>query len=1054
MSSSEPKRWIYDVFLSFRGEDSRRTTASHLYNSLTQAGLYVFRDDEELQKGDQISPSLIRAIEASRISLVILSEHYAASTWCLEELEKIMECRRSIGQWVIPVFCDASPSKIRLQEGPIGEAFRQHLQTFSEDKVNLWRAVLRQVCSFSGVDLRCSRNEAEEINTVVKEITRFIGNTLLFVAQYPVGLESRVEHVINLLNLQQSEKVLILGILGIGGIGKTTIAKAIYNQIHRRFEGHCFLPDIRESWKQSTNRVYLQERLLSDIYKTTKIKIHNIESGKFILQQRLPGKRLLLILDDVDELDQLRALCGSREWFSPGSRIIITTRNEHLLKVFEADHISRMSIMDDDESFEHFTWHAFKEKSPQKDFLELATKVVAYCGGLPLAHEVIGSLLFNKKKKLWESVLEKLTRIPNHEIHRKLRISFDNLSDDTEKETFLDIAFFFIGMDRNDVINILDEYDAEVGISTLVDRSLVTVDKNNKLGMHDLLRDMGREIVREKYPKEPEGRSRLWLQKEVLEVLQKHIGTKAIEGLTLKLTRTDTICLKTEAFKEMKKLRLLQLAGVQLGGDFEYISKDLRWLYWHGFPLKYMPSNFSQTSLVSIELESSSLKLVWKEPKVLMFLERLKILNLSHSQHLTETPNFSYLPNLEKLLLNDCPRLTAISETIEHLKYILFINLEDCTSLHNLPRSFYKLKSLKTLIISGCSMIDKLENDLDQMESLVTLIADKTAITQVPFSIVRSKSIGYVSLCGYEGFSRDVFPSLIWSWMSPTNNFSSQVETCMDLELVSSDVGKLRSLQVECNSDFQLAEGIARILDTLYATYYNELEATPTTSQVSNMGSSSIISICNQFQMNGLVKSLLIEVGVKNQVSNILKERVFQKLSTNEHDNYLLPGDNYPDWLTFNSDGASIIFNVPHGNGRDLKTMTMCIVYSSSTDTISLKCLKNVLIINYTKSTIQVYKCETLASLEDDEWQSIISSLEPGDRVEIVIVVYGTEFVVKKTSVYLIYGEPNNQDRDTTDMSEDKNVISFGRAKNCLGAAETESPMREEGRVRIHYETL
>ncbi|XLR54439.1 hypothetical protein S83_005111, partial [Arachis hypogaea] len=432
-------------------------------------------------------------------------------------------------------------------------------------------------------------------------------------------------------------------------------------------------------------------------------------------------------------------------------------------------------------------------------------------------------------------------------------------------------------------------------------------------------------------------------------------GTRATEGLVLKLTRTNTICLEAKAFKEMKKLRLLQLVGVQLGRDFEYISRDLRWLYWHGFPLKYIPPNFSQ---------EICLKLVWKEPQ---FLERLKILNLSHSQHLTQTPDFSYLPNLEKLLLYDCPCLTAISETIEHLKYILLINLEDCTSLHNLPRSFYKLKSLKTLIISGCSMIDNLENDLDQMESLVTLIADKTAITQVPFSIVRSKSIGYVSLCGYEGFSRDVFPSLIWSWMSPTNNFSSQVETCMDLELVSSDVGKLR------------------------------------------------------------IKSLLIEVGVKNQVSNILRER---KLSTNEHDNYLLPGDNYPDWLTFNSDGASIIFNVPHGNGRDLKTMTMCIVYSSSTDTISLKCLKNVLIINYTKSTIQVYKCDTIASLEDDEWQSIISSLEPGDRVEIVIVVYGTEFVVKKTSVYLIYGEPNNEDRDATDMPEDKNVISFGKAKN------------------------
>ncbi|MED6119791.1 hypothetical protein PIB30_014838 [Stylosanthes scabra] len=860
-------------------------------------------------------------------------------------------------------------------------------------------------------------NEAQLVERIVSDVTKTLHIALLFVAQHPVGVESRVEHVINLLNLQQSENVLILGILGIGGIGKTTIAKAIYNEIHRRFEGHCFLPDIRESWKQSTNRVHLQEQLVSDIYKTTKIKIHNIESGKFILQNRLPGKRLLLILDDVDELDQLRALCGSREWFSPGSRIIITTRNKHLLKVIEADHMPKISEMDNDESIEHFRWHAFKEKTPEEDMLELSKKVVAYCGGLPLAHEVIGSLLLNKKKKFWESVLEKLTRIPNHEVQKKLRISFDSLSDDTEKEIFLDIAFFFIGMDRHDVINILEEYDAEMGISNLVDRNLVMVDNKNKLSMHDLLRDMGREVVREKFPKEPEERSRLWLQKEVLEVLQKHIGTKALEGLTLKLT--NTICLKTEAFKEMKKLRLLQLAGVQLGGDFEYISRDLRWLYWHGFPLKYMPSNFSQTSLVSIELESSSLKLLWKEPKL---LESLKILNLSHSQYLTQTPNFSYLPNLEKLLLNDCPRLTAISETIEHLKNILLINLEDCTSLSNLPRSFYKLKSLKTLIISRCSMIDKLEDDLDQMESLVTLIADKTAITQVPFSIVRSKSIGYVSLCGYEGFSRDVFPSLIWPWMSPTNNLSSQAETCTDLELVSSDVGKLRSLQMECNSDFQLAEGISRILDTLNATYYNELEATPTTSQVSNIGSSSIISFCNQFHMHGLLKSLLIEIGVKSQISNTLRERILQNLNTNEHDNDLLPGDNCPDWLTFDSDGTSIFFNVPRVNGRDLKTMTMCILYSSSADTISLKCLKNVLIINYTKSTIQVYKRDTLASLEDDEWQSIISNLEPGDRVEIIVVVYGTEFVVKKTSVYLIYGEPTNEEVKNSHVRGENNV--------------------------------
>jgi hypothetical protein len=117
--------------------------------------------------------------------------------------------------------------------------------------------------------------------------------------------------------------------------------------------------------------------------------------------------------------------------------------------------------------------------------------------------------------------LEKLKRIPNDEVHKKLKISYDGLNDDTLKEIFLDIACFFIGMDRNDVIHILNgcELFAEIGVNVLVERSLVTIDDRNKVRMHDLLRDMGREIIRKKSPKEPEERSRLWFDKDVLDVL-------------------------------------------------------------------------------------------------------------------------------------------------------------------------------------------------------------------------------------------------------------------------------------------------------------------------------------------------------------------------------------------------------------------------------------------------------------------------------------------------------------------------------------------------------
>ena len=233
-------------------------------------------------------------------------------------------------------------------------------------------------------------------------------------------------------------------------------------------------------------------------------------------------------------------------------------------------------------------------------------------------------------------------------------------------------------------------------------------------------------------------------------------------------------------------------------------------------------------------------------------MEKLKILNLSHSRYLTRSPDFSNMPILEKLVLKDCPMLSEVSPSIGHLKKILLIILEDCISLRSLPRSVYKLKSLKTLNISGCSMIDMLEEDFEQMESLTTLMANHTAITRVPFS-ARLKNIGYISLCGYEVLSRDVVPSIIWSWMSPTNDLTSPFQTSGDMSsLVPLDVPNsssyelsslskylpwLRSLWVECGSELQLVQDAQRILEALYATKSEELESTAT-SQASNMKAS------------------------------------------------------------------------------------------------------------------------------------------------------------------------------------------------------------------------
>ncbi|XP_028224435.1 TMV resistance protein N-like isoform X2 [Glycine soja] len=1283
----------YDVFLSFRGEDTRASFTSHLYTALHDAGVFVFKDDETLPRGNKISPWLQLAIEESRVSVVVFSRNYAESRWCLKELEKIMECHRTTGHVVVPVFYDVDPSEVRHQTGHFGTAFRnlenrllkvevEGLQRWWEtlaeaagisglsvvrycnlrrevgDKICLlaqhWREALREAagilgdsvsdlgemdiaskidyfverwrdglcvatripwrgmliaeklidllvkhwretlcealceavgfsdgadlyyreiemvykieqlvvnwstalceaagsisggahlnskggkfaneisllmkhwreahCEHSGIPLAfllnfsveeeiirdfkdlmmswkealreaagisrvvvlnyrgkvkiaakeinilvkhwaealCeaasisgivvlnSRNESEAIKTIVENVTRLLDKTELFVADNPVGVEPRVQEMIELIDQKQSNDVLVLGMWGMGGIGKTTIAKAIYNKIGRNFEGKSFLAHIREVWEQDAGQVYLQEQLLFDIEKDTNTKIRDVDSGKVMLKERLRHKRVLLILDDVNNLHQLNVLCGSREWFGSGSRIIITTRDMHILRGRRVDKVFRMKGMNEDESIELFSWHAFKQASPREDFIELSRNVVAYSAGLPLALEVLGSYLFDMEVTEWKNVLEKLKKIPNGEVQEKLKISYDGLTDDTEKGIFLDIACFFIGMDRNDVIHILNGCGlcAENGIRVLVERSLVTVDYKNKLGMHDLLRDMGREIIRSKTPMELEERSRLWVHEDALDVLSKETGTKAIEGLALKLPRTNTKCLSTKAFKEMKKLRLLQLAGVQLVGDFKYLSKDLRWLCWHGFPLACIPTNLYQGSLVSIELENSNVNLLWKEAQV---MEKLKILNLSHSHYLTQTPDFSNLPNLEKLLLIDCPRLSEISYTIGHLNKVLLINFQDCISLRKLPRSIYKLKSLKALILSGCLKIDKLEEDLEQMESLTTLIADKTAITRVPFSIVRSKRIGYISLCGYEGFSRDVFPSIIWSWMSPTNSLSSRVQTFLDvsslvsldvpnsssnhLSYISKDLPLLQSLCIECGSELQLSIDAANILDALYATNFEELESTAATSQMHNMNVLTLIECNNQVHNLGsknFRRSLLIQMGTSCQVTNILKQRILQNMATSDGGGCLLPGDSYPDWLTFNSEGSSVTFEIPQVKGRNLKKM-MCHVHYSSPENITSDGLKNLLVINHTKAIIQLYKRNALVSFEDEEWQGVLSKIEPANKVQIV-VVFWSKLTVYKTTIYLIY-EPMNEKIEHS-RARNKNVMdSSGDENECV----------------------
>ncbi|XP_024162571.1 disease resistance protein RUN1-like [Rosa chinensis] len=170
-------QWKYDVFLSFRGDDTRKAFTDNLYTALEHQGIITFRDDPELQKGKAISPELFAALEESRFAIIVLSQNYASSTWCLDELVKILECMEAKG--TVLIFYDVDPSDVRKQTGSFKRAFANHEERFKDDKEKVWRwrSALTEVASFSGNSKQWY--ESNLIRDIVEVIWRRLQPTII-----------------------------------------------------------------------------------------------------------------------------------------------------------------------------------------------------------------------------------------------------------------------------------------------------------------------------------------------------------------------------------------------------------------------------------------------------------------------------------------------------------------------------------------------------------------------------------------------------------------------------------------------------------------------------------------------------------------------------------------------------------------------------------------------------------------------------------------------------------------------------------------------------------
>ncbi|CAN1298887.1 Disease resistance protein L6 [Linum perenne] len=692
----------YEVFLSFRGPDTRSQITEILYRFLVHSKIHTFKDDDEMRKGEGIWPTLVKAINQSKVYVLILSKNYAHSKWCLNELVEIVEYwKRDNRHIILPIFYMVDPRDVRHQSGPYHEAFQQHEKRFDPSTIQTWKNALKKIGDLKGWHVAISDNVSEVIWSHISKSNDLLDNTVEF-----VGIDDHIQAVVDNLSLDSDEGTVMVGIHDSGGIGKTTLATAVYNKISTRFDRCCFLENIRETQQNKD--------------------VNDANEGRKIIRERVSQFKVLVVLDDVDNTFKFDDIFGNARNFITGSRFIATSRDIKVLRSLNEDQckLYEVTFLDHDRSLQLFCKHAFRKDSPPLEFDTLSCDIVSTTGRLPLTLKVVGSLLYREEVNIWKEKLAQLKETTEKEVIERLKISYNALEHEA-RQIFLDIACFYIGSEKEIVSYMWEDcsFRPAINIKILIQRSMIKIDENNKLQMHDHLRDMGRDIVRNENIDFPWKRSRMWKKEDIKEMLRNKKATNEVKGIRLNDSSSSVCVIKRESFMNMVGIRYLEASNVQLNGNFNNLLPNLRWLSLKNLWILDL-KNLCIKNLVILDLENSMDLTRWDGWGHIKEASRLKVLNLSGCCQLEEFPEFPKSWSIEILDLTSfgCIFLKSGELNIGNLRNLIVLRIVNSCIRKIKGGTIGMVSRLRELDVSGsCENLEEVLVDVEKLTCLKIL---------------------------------------------------------------------------------------------------------------------------------------------------------------------------------------------------------------------------------------------------------------------------------------------------------------------------------------------